>query len=240
MAFGKKGRGIAFVAALCAGALILSEKDFSFEHLLNNVSELKEEKLAGISAKENDELLILVNRWHPLDSDYTPELTALSDGTQVDKRCVQELITMLEDCNNAGFSPYICSAYRTIEKQQELYDNKVQRLINDGWPEHLAQERAATEVARPGTSEHHLGLALDIIDSGYTVLDEEQENTPTQRWLIENSWKYGFILRYPEGKSEVTGIIYEPWHYRYVGMEAAAAIHRSGLCLEEYLESIGN
>jgi len=239
MASGKKGRGIVFIAALCAGALILSENDFSFEHILNNVAQLKEEKLAGISVKENDELLILVNRWHPLDSDYAPELTSLSDGTQVDKRCAQELMTMLEDCNNAGFSPYICSAYRTIAKQQELYDNKVQRLINDGWPEHLAEERAATEVARPGTSEHHLGLAFDIIDSGYTVLDEEQENTSTQRWLIENSWKYGFILRYPEGKSEITGIIYEPWHYRYVGREAAAAIHESGLCLEEYLESIG-
>ena len=91
-------------------------------------------------------------------------------------------------------------------------------------------------VAVPGTSEHQTGLALDIISSSYQVLDRDQENTAEQRWLMENSYKYGFILRYPSDKSEITGINYEPWHYRYVGKEAAKEIYEKGLCLEEYLE----
>ena len=90
-------------------------------------------------------------------------------------------------------------------------------------------------MAIPGTSEHQLGLAVDIVDKHSQVLDNSQADTPAQQWLMEHSWEYGFILRYPEGKSEITGIIYEPWHYRYVGKEAAAEIHELGLCLEEYL-----
>ena len=92
-------------------------------------------------------------------------------------------------------------------------------------------------MARPGTSEHQLGLALDIVDLDYQQLDTRQEETPEQKWLMENSWKYGFILRYPTDKSNITGIIYEPWHYRYVGKEAAKVIHEKGICLEEYLEN---
>ena len=93
-------------------------------------------------------------------------------------------------------------------------------------------------VARPGTSEHELGLAVDIIDTQLWDLVEEQENLPAQQWLMENSWKYGFIFRYPKDKIEITGIIYEPWHYRYVGKELAAEIHESGLTLEEYLANL--
>ena len=93
-------------------------------------------------------------------------------------------------------------------------------------------------IAFPGTSEHHLGLALDIVDMTNQILSEEQEDTKVQKWLLENSWKYGFILRYPNNKSEVTGIIYEPWYYRYVGIKAAKEIHNLGICLEEYLDII--
>ena len=97
---------------------------------------------------------------------------------------------------------------------------------------------AATEVAMPGTSEHQLGLALDIIDNRNWNLDESQASMPTQQWLMENSWRYGWILRYPNEKSEITGIIYEPWHYRYVGKTVAAEIYNLGVCLEEYLQSL--
>ena len=88
----------------------------------------------------------------------------------------------------------------------------------------------------PGTSEHQLGLAVDIVDISNQHLDASQENTAVQKWLMEHSWEYGFILRYPNEKSEITGIIYEPWHYRYVGREDAEQIHTLGVCLEEYLE----
>ena len=97
------------------------------------------------------------------------------------------------------------------------------------------EAEAARWVARPGTSEHQTGLALDIVAASYQVLDEKQEDTAEQQWLMENSWKYGFILRYPSEKSGITGIGYEPWHYRYVGRAAAAEIHCAGVCLEEYL-----
>ena len=130
----------------------------------------------------------------------------------------------------------ICSAYRTIEKQTELYENKVRRLEAEGMSHEKALERAAAEVTRPGTSEHHLGLAADIVARSYQILDEKQEETPEQQWLMKNCWKYGFILRYPTEKTEETGIIYEPWHYRYVGKEAAKEIWEKGICLEEYLE----
>ncbi len=103
--------------------------------------------------------------------------------------------------------------------------------------ESRAKEEAFHTVAKPGTSEHHLGLAVDIVDGNHQLLDETQEHTAVQQWLMDNSWKYGFILRYPTGKSEITGIIYEPWHYRYVGVKAAGEIHRNGLCLEEYLDT---
>ena len=94
---------------------------------------------------------------------------------------------------------------------------------------------AARWVALPGTSEHHTGLALDIVSSSYTALTRRQEKTAEQQWLMEHCWEYGFILRYPEEKGDITGIYYEPWHYRYVGREAALEIRDSGLCFEEYL-----
>lgn len=103
-----------------------------------------------------------------------------------------------------------------------------------GYSEEGAREEAARWVARPGTSEHETGLAVDIVDKGYQILDRKQEQTPVQQWLMEHCVRYGFILRYPTDKSELTGIGYEPWHYRYVGPEAAAAIMEQGICLEEY------
>lgn len=193
------------------------------------------DELSFSGSSESVGLTILVNPWNSIPDGYTPSLTSLSDGQQVDSRCYDDLMSMLSDCRLAGLSPYICSAYRDQATQQQLYDNKVQRLLNAGWDASTVYDEAARVVARPGTSEHQLGLACDIIDSGYTVLDQGQEQTATQQWLMSNSWRYGFILRYPNGKSDITGIIYEPWHYRYVGRETAKSIYESGLCLEEYL-----
>ena len=103
----------------------------------------------------------------------------------------------------------------------------------------LLTEKAGHQVAVPGTSEHQLGLAVDIVDVNYQLLDTNQENTAVQKWLLENSWRYGFILRYPTDQTDVTGIVYEPWHYRYVGKEYAQDIYKKGLCLEQYLEQWG-
>ena len=109
--------------------------------------------------------------------------------------------------------------------------------MGQGYSQERAEEAAGELVAVPGTSEHQLGLALDIVDVANQVLDERQENTEVQKWLMKNSWKYGFILRYPTDKSDITGISYGPWQYRYVGKEAAKEIYEAGICLEEYLNA---
>ena len=185
--------------------------------------------------------LCLVNPWHPLPEGYQPQLTQVENGHQVDSRCAADLEAMLADCRAAGHAPLLCSSYRTQEnrtqaKQQELYENKLQRLIEEGYSYENAVTEAGTVVAVPGTSEHQLGLAVDIVDTQNQVLNRAQEDTAVQQWLMEHCWEYGFILRYPPDKEEKTGIIYEPWHYRYVGREYAQAIRQSGLCLEEFLQ----
>ena len=185
--------------------------------------------------KVDDELLTLVNPWNPLPDSWTPDLVTLSDGRKIDSRCYEAFEEMMDACKAAGYSPFLCSAYRTQETQQGLYDNKVQRLINSGMSEEEAKVEAAKAVAIPGTSEHQLGLAVDIVDANMQDLTDEQENTATQKWLMANSWRYGFIHRYPNSKTDITGIIYEPWHYRYVGKDAAQDIFNRDITLEEYL-----
>ena len=182
----------------------------------------------------DDELLTVVNPWNPLPEDWVSDLVTLSDGRRVDSRCYEAFEEMMAACRDAGYAPFLCSAYRTQETQQSLYDNKVQRLINSGMSEDEAKVEAAKAVAIPGTSEHQLGLAVDIVDANMQDLTDEQENTGTQKWLMANSWRYGFIHRYPNDKTDITGIIYEPWHYRYVGKAAAQDIFNRDITLEEY------
>lgn len=184
----------------------------------------------------DDWQILLVNRWNPLPDGYTFERTKLKYGHSVDSRAYPDLQEMMDDCRAAGLDPVICSSYRTQAKQQELYENKLQRLIEEGYSYENAVTEAGTVVAVPGTSEHQTGLALDIVDASYQILDQGQEDTLVQQWLIEHSWEYGFVLRYPNAKSEITGIIYEPWHYRYVGREAAREMTELDLCLEEYVD----
>ena len=186
----------------------------------------------------NGQEIILVNPWNYIPEDYTVELTSIDSNYQVAAIAYDDLQQMLTDCKQGGGNPVICSAYRTQEYQENLYEKKVKNLVASGIAKEKARKEAATVVALPGTSEHQLGLALDIIDRHNQSLTKAQEKTATQQWLMANSWKYGWILRYPNGKSDITGIIYEPWHYRYVGREIAEEIHNSGLCLEEYLETV--
>jgi len=182
--------------------------------------------------------IILVNPWNFTPEDYDPEIVDINGWQYSNAICYDALMEMLQACKDAGFQPYIASAYRTHGDQTWLYNNKIQRLIAEGYSEADARKLAGTVVAVPGTSEHELGLAFDLVDDSYRNLDEAQENTPVQKWLMENSWEYGFILRYPNDKSEATGIIYEPWHYRYLGKYLAKEVYDSGLCLEEYLNNL--
>ena len=194
----------------------------------------QEETLPAVPA---DWRLTLVNPTTPMEEGYEPpELTQLQNGQSVDSRCYPDLQQMMDDCREAGCEPLICSSYRTQEKQERLFGEKVDSLLEEGYSQSEAERVAGENVALPGTSEHQLGLAVDIVDINQQVLEEDQENTLTQQWLLANSWKYGFILRYPKEKSSITGITYEPWHYRYVGREAAEEMYSQGICLEEYLQ----
>ena len=182
--------------------------------------------------------LLLVNRWHTIPQDFQVELTRLRNGHAIDSRVYPDLQAMMDAMRGIGLSPLICSSYRTQEDQEKLYTDQTAKILSQGSSQVGAEDEAAKLVALPGTSEHQIGLAVDIVDTSYQLLETNQENTQVQVWLHKNAWQYGFILRYPRGKTELTGKSYEPWHYRYVGRDIAWDIYQKGLCLEEYLNDI--
>ncbi len=189
----------------------------------------------------NSRILTLVNPWNGLeDTDYTVHKTETEDGFFVDRACADALKTMLADCRGAGGDPKIAAAYRTIDEQLELYDGEIQRRIDGGMTPDEATASVSLEIAVPGRSEHELGLAVDLVDAASPMMDASQAGTPTQQWLMKNAWRYGFILRYPEGGEEITGFTYQPWHYRYVGEEVASRIFSLNVTLEEYLSLFYN
>ena len=175
--------------------------------------------------------LMLVNKEHPLDETYAPpEVITLSDSQcPVDSRIADALTRFSEDAKAQGLSVYLSSGYRSYSEQSA----NLQRKLDEGYP----YETAITIVAEPGTSEHQTGLCCDITDVYYALKDPDVlELTDTYKWMSQHCQEYGFIVRYPQGKSELTGgIIYEPWHFRYVGVEAATYIMENGLCLEEFV-----
>lgn len=184
-------------------------------------------------------LIVELGKKPQVPEDWSVDLVTLPNGLEVDKRCYDALMEMIDGCYDAGLTPVICSAYRAQDFQETLYNNKVSEWMDQGYGLEDAKAKAGRQVAVPGTSEHQLGLAVDIVDVSYQLLDTNQENTDVQKWLLENSWRYGFILRYPTDKTDITGIVYEPWHYRYVGKEYAKEIYEKGVCLEQYLEQWG-
>ena len=175
--------------------------------------------------------LIVVNRWNELPEDYSVELTELSNGQKVDSRIYPYLQEMFDAARAEGIYPIVREGYRTAEEQQEILDDKIQTYINQGYSQSRAEKTAKEWVALPGTSEHQLGIAVDI-----NADKSKCSNEDVYGWLAENAYKYGFVLRYPSGKQKITGTSYEPWHYRYVGEEAAREIYERGICLEEYFK----
>lgn len=180
--------------------------------------------------------MVLVNGDHPMEEGYVPQLKELEEGLSLDSRIIDAAEEMLADAKKAGLHIDICSAYRSVERQEQVFGESMKERVKDGMSYWDAFNETSLNVAVPGTSEHALGLALDLISNQYTELDERQEKTAEAKWLKENCHKYGFILRYPPEKTNITGIIYEPWHYRYVGVEDATEIMKLGITLEEYLQ----
>lgn len=189
-----------------------------------------------IDSNVTDWNLILVNKDNAIPEDYKVEVIKVEEKWNVDTRIKESLEQMLSAARKEGLDPVICSAYRSTEYQTTLFNKKVMEYKRKGLLQESAEQQASYWVTNPRTSEHEIGLALDIVERKYQVLDERQENTAVQKWLMEHCYEYGFILRYPTDKKEITKINYEPWHYRYVGVKDAMFIKEKGFCLEEYIE----
>lgn len=206
-----------------------------FSLILSLVPTLSETALLSSEYTEADLAewqLMLINRDNPIPDDYVVgELVELRGGQKVDRRIYPALQSMFDAARSDGIHPIVGSGFRTSEKQQRLMDDKIAAYRTEGNSEGKSRALAETWVAIPGSSEHQIGICADInADSG-------SASNEVYAWLSKNAHCFGFILRYPDGKTEITGTIYEPWHYRYVGIQAAEEIYASGLCLEEYLEA---
>lgn len=176
----------------------------------------------------------LINSDHRLDTSYVPDLGTIETDRQVDARIVEAATAMLAQGRSEGLNLYVYSAYRDPATQEEVFNNSVGERMNSGQTLIQAYQATCEQVALPGESEHASGLALDIGAPGYDDLDERQNDTAEAKWLIEHCADYGFILRYPPEKADITGILYEPWHFRYVGVELAKELTERGITLEEY------
>lgn len=191
-----------------------------------------------IEKGKDNPLLVLVNKNYPVPEDWKGERVELINGQSIDSRAYEDLQKMMDDAREEGLEPLICSSWRSRETQGKLFEEEIASYRKKGYSKAESEKMASEWVAVPGTSEHELGLALDIVSEGNQILDEEQKNTPEQMWFMEHCYEYGFILRYPEDKKDITGIGHEPWHYRYVGREAALEIKEMNVCLEEYLNQL--
>lgn len=215
-----------FLIILCMMAGKVLNSDFTLLSL-DNITH-------HVASEDNGWNLILVNRDSYIPDDYQVELTELSNGKKVDSRIYPELHEMFNDARAQGYGLFVREGYRTQEEQQQLMDEKIEAYENEGKSKSEAKKLAEQWVAIPGTSEHQLGIAVDInADTTKSSSDD------VYNWLAENAHTYGFIKRYPSNKTDITGVINEPWHYRYVGKEAASKIYSQGICLEEYIDTLG-
>lgn len=185
--------------------------------------------------KNNEDILILVNGDNALPDGYSPNLMYTeSKKEQVAVILYDDLVMMLRDAKNSGYTYWIASGYRNEAEQQQLVDDHINDYIRQGISFKEAEDKTYRVLEKSGHSEHHTGLAIDFLSSDNLNMDESQESCKGNIWMRENCYKYGFILRYPKGKENITNINYEPWHFRYVGREAAEFMYKNDLSLEEF------
>ena len=189
-----------------------------------------------------DPLMVLVNHTSKMPDDYTFDTKECGSATAVNKTlqtvACDAFLEMQKAAAADGVTVWMQSGYRSVKYQTSLYERKTKYYLDKGYDNATAKEKAAAVVNPPGYSEHNCGLAADLNSPEHTGLDEGFEKTAAFRWLCEHAGDYGFILRYPKDAEDKTEIIYEPWHWRYVGVENAAKINASGLCFEEYIEAL--
>ena len=189
-----------------------------------------------------DPLMVLVNHTNKMPDDYTFDTKECGSATAVNKTlqtvACDAFLSMQKAAAADGVTVWMQSGYRSVKYQTSLYERKTKYYLDKGYDNATAKEKAAAVVNPPGYSEHNCGLAADLNSPEHTGLDEGFEKTAAFRWLCEHAGDYGFILRYPKDAEDKTEIIYEPWHWRYVGVENAAKINASGLCFEDYIETL--
>ena len=191
--------------------------------------------------RSDDWRLVLVNKQHPIPDDYELKLGSIktSRGSmKCDRRIIADLEKMIEDARKDGINLVICSPYRPSTRQKYLFNKKVKVYVKSGNSYMDSYYLSAQAVNIPGSSEHEIGLALEIVSDRYSGLNEGFADTDAGKWLAKHCMEYGFVLRYPKGKESITGIEYEPWHFRYVGKEAAEYMSSENICLEEFKEQI--
>ena len=197
---------------------------------------------AEAQAIQNDPLMILVNHTNQMPESYTFDTKECGSSTAVNKTlqtvACDAFLALQKAAAADGVTVWMQSGYRSVAYQTKLYERKTQYYRDKGYDEATAREKAAAIVNPPGYSEHNCGLAADLNSPEHTGLDEGFENTAAFRWLCVHAGEYGFILRYPKGAEDKTEITYEPWHWRYVGVENAARINASGLCFEDYIAAV--
>ena len=185
-----------------------------------------------IEKKIDDWRLTLVNYKNTLPDNFEPSLAQIDGSKQFDSRAVNELNQMLKDMKGDGISNvWVQSAYRSVEYQTGLFNNKINTYMKQGKSREEAEKMTLKTINRPGTSEHNLGLAVD-----FNYVDYSFDTTDAFKWLQKNAENYGFILRYKEEKEDITKVDYEPWHWRFVGVEHAKKMNELNMCLEEYIE----
>ena len=190
------------------------------------------------TVSKDDWNMILVNEDQPIPEGFEVKLGKLVTGQKVDERIVAPLNEMFKAMRAEGMQPMVCSGYRTIEKQHNLFEDDIKQQIRLGATYDQAFYKAKEQTALPGASEHHTGLAVDIVGKTHQSLNAAQARTKEALWLAEHCAEYGFILRYPADKTDITGIAYESWHFRYVGKEAAMYIMENGIAFEEFVEML--
>lgn len=231
------GRKIGAQSVSAEELIVLKEPELTFHNMDTSSRQPDAEKSVLPETADLPKNILLVNKDNKLPENYEVELVTLEDGVNRSaKEAYEPLCNMLRAGRKEGLVFEICSAYRSVERQQELFDEDMDALLRAGYSYSRAYEEVAKETMPPGYSEHSTGLAFDIVAYDYQMLDEGQEETAENQWLQAHCAEYGFILRYPKDKEEITQISYESWHFRYVGVEAAKYITENQLTLEEYLE----
>ena len=198
----------------------------------------EETSASEVVFNKNDWNLLLVNKQHTIPEDYEFTLGTIKGSMRCDERIIEPLTQMFAAAKEDGVNLIVCSPYRDMARQEYLFDRKMKSFIRSGMSYVDAYKTASITVTVPGASEHQIGLAVDIISDTYSALDIGFADTSAGQWLAKHSCEYGFILRYPLGKEEITGIQYEPWHFRYVGVDAAKIITEDGITREEFVENL--